>query len=72
MLCGNLIDTGQVAGSKELQGPGASNVSEKAGNTAYVLFVDERKGSTVFFENMGTESPSGETGVIFEGAGNIN
>lgn len=72
MLCDNLIDTEWVAGSEELQGIGASDVSERAGTTVYVLFVDERKGSTVVFENMGTESLSGEIGVVFEDAGNIN
>lgn len=55
-LCNNLIDAGWVAVSEELQGIRASDVSERAGKTAYVSFVDERKGSTVVFENMGTES----------------
>ena len=55
-----------------MQGTGVSDVSERAGNSAYVFFVDERKGSTEVFENMGTESLSGEKGVVLEGAGNIN
>lgn len=53
-------------------GFGVSDVSERAGNTSDVLFADKRKGSTVIFENMGTESLPGETRVVVEGAGNIN
>lgn len=62
MLCDNLTDTGWQDQKK------VSDVSERAGNTTYVLFVDETKGKTVVFEIMDTDSLSGETEIVFEGA----
>jgi len=54
-----------------LQGAGGSDVSERVRNTAYVLFVDEKKGRTVGFDNVGTESLSGERGVVYESVGKV-
>lgn len=71
MLCDSLIDKRQAAGS-DLQGIGANDSTEQAGNTTDVPFVDGRKRSTVVLQNMGTVSATGDTGLVFEGAWNIN
>lgn len=76
LLCDNLIYTGQS--ESELQRTGTSDVSKRVGNITSVSFLDEEKvlgkdsPNTVGLENMGTESLSGETGVVFKGVENIN